>query len=60
LVAAQAVQEALAPHSGIVWLVLKAEPLPGDLADRPLLIVGWFPRDRVVGYEFEYQHRRSK
>ena len=22
--------------------------------DRPLPIVGWFPRDRVVGYEFEY------
>lgn len=27
--------------------------------DRPLPIVGWFPRDRVVGYEFEYTHRQK-
>jgi hypothetical protein len=25
--------------------------------DRPLPILGWFPRDRVVGYEFEYAQR---
>ena len=25
--------------------------------DRPLPIVGWFPRDRVVGYEFDYGSR---
>ena len=25
--------------------------------DRPLPIVGWFPRERVVGYEFSYARR---
>lgn len=25
--------------------------------DRPLPILGWFPRDRVVGYEFDYPRR---
>ena len=30
----------------------------GDaLPNRPLPIVGWFPRDRAVGYEFDYSPR---